>query len=121
MGTTSSNTNDIKNSQSDNLLDGDWFETNHERVFYAQNMAFRRGEIEDAKKYAERFEDWYIVITCRPYLSYDINYNIRPEHDAIHLDYYSPRPGTGLVDEVGDDIQQGIQELQEAGVIGDEQ
>jgi hypothetical protein len=120
MGIANQNQNDSENSQSDDPLDGDWFETDHKRVFYAQNLAFSRGEIEDAKEYAERFESWYIVITCRPYLSYDISYEIRPQHGAIHLDYYSPRPGVGLVDDIGDNIQRGIQELREAGVIDDE-
>lgn len=119
MGTTNTSPSDMEDSQSNDLIDGDWFETDHERVFYTQNIGFGRGEIEDAKEYTERFEDWYIVITCRPYLSYGIRYEIRPEYDAIHLDYYSPRPAVGRVDEIGDYIQKGIQNLREAGVIDD--
>jgi hypothetical protein len=116
---TEGDNNPTEEQESDDLIDGDWFETDHNRVFYAQNVGFERGEIEDAKEYAERFEDWCIVITCRPYLPYGISYEVRPEYDAIHLDYYSPRPGVGYVDEMGDDIQKGIQNLREAGVIDD--
>ena len=119
MGSTNTKPSGAENRQSDDPLDGDWFETDHERVFYAQGLFFNRGEIEDAKKYAERFDDWYIVITCRPYRPYDISYELRPEHDAIHLDYYSARPGVGYVDEMGDEIEKGIQSLQETGVIDD--
>ena len=96
-------------------LDGDWHETDHERVFYV--YAFGRGEIEDAKEYAERFNDWYIVVTCGPYRSHDVSYTIRPDHDAIHLDYYSVRPGVGYVDEMGDEIRRSIEELRENGVL----
>jgi len=121
MSTKDSSNGTEENSPKDNdQLDGDWYETQYERVFYAQNLGFVRGEIEDAKEYAERFEDWYIVITCGPFRPYDISYEIRPDHNAIHLDYYSVRPGVGHVDDMGDDIQKGIEELREEGELDNE-
>jgi hypothetical protein len=114
------NESEENSSKNKDRLDGDWYGTDHDRVFYAQNLGFERGEIEDAKEYAERFEDWYIVITCGPHRSYGISYTIRPDHNAIHLDYYSVRPGVGYVDDMGDDIQKGIENLREGGELDNE-
>lgn len=99
-------------------LEGDWKDTDHDRVYYAQDqLSFDRGEYEVAVQIAEAFPKWKVVITIGPHRSYDISYKIRPDHRAIHLDFYSVRPQSGYVAEVATNIHRGIEELREDGVI----
>jgi len=69
--------------------------TEHPRVFRA-GPAFGRGETQVAGDIADAIDDdWRVVITIGPYRPYNIQYNLEPDSNIVHLDFYSVRPATG--------------------------
>jgi hypothetical protein len=99
---------------SDGELDEPWVETDHDRVYYAnesdQSLWYDPASV--GKQLAEAFPNWDIVITCGPYRTYDIGYDIRFDLGAIHIDCYSARPPSQeALEGTVRDIHKGIERL----------
>lgn len=106
---------------SDGELDEPWVETDHPRVYYA-NQSDKSWWYDPAsvgKQLAEAFPNWDIIVTSGPYRPYDIGYDIRYDLGAIHIDCYSARPPTKeALENTVYDIHEGLEAL--AGYSDDE-
>ena len=84
--------NEERRVRDSNLGDKEWNETDHPRVYLAQQSLGAFGSIGNVPaEIAEAFPNWDIVVTVGPYRGYDIAYNVRWDLEAIHIDLYSIR------------------------------
>jgi len=80
--------------------------TNHPRVFYYEKAdKYGRGELNASKKIAEAFPNHKIIITMGPWRGYNLSYEINLTENIIHMDYYSPNPGTNYIPSIISEIR----------------
>lgn len=83
-------------------------ETEHDRVYYTEGSENLkgRGEFDVAKRIADAFPSYKVLVTIGPWRSHDMMWEIEEDSNLIKLDFYSVRPtGTYRVENVIGEIR----------------
>lgn len=93
----------------------DWVDTTHERVYFRDETSmtspFTPAEelVEAGGTVAEALPgEWTVVITGGSYRGYDVQYRAEFHKQRINLDFYFPRPGFGYLDNIIDEVKDGM-------------